>query len=385
MTIQDIDVWGSHGTAVKEISVSDMAERGKLLTLDHVRNVLASTEPISSIGFPVADRIDFRLEKGWNWDHRERSGDDMVDAFVRVGNQEYQMSQDAILEAASLCGLSKAYVLKTPAGLIEPHLKFWYKGGFDETKEYKALIVGEENHCKAVTRATINPFSNLRLLEESLNAIEAKYGEGEVFADYKFEHSLRRTHLRLIVPAYMRTIEHDNAEDDNWSLGIQFLNSLIGESQTSFDGYMFRWLCTNGAIDTFANSSKWSRKSGGQGEEIYEWARAAVDEVFEGLEHSLDLVQATTEISIDGEVNDVLKEVFDTYAIPGAARQLVVNNMVETDDLSMYGVMQAITAAANSADVDPNHVLGLMQAGGSLPHIANQRCGSCKRFTAHSH
>lgn len=380
----DIDVWGSHGSAVKQITVDDMVSRSKLLTLDSVREVLATTEPCDSVGFPVSNEIDFKLESGWNYEAKDLAGTDLVKAFVTIHGKEYQMSKDAILEVGNLCGISKKYLLATPARLMEPHLRFWYRGGLDETKEYKALTVGGDK-CLAVMKATINPFSNLRLLEESLNSIEEKYGAGQVFVDPKFEHSLRRTHLRLVVPEYMRQMTGTGTDDDNWSIGIQFLNSLIGEDQTSFDGYMFRWLCTNGAIDTFANSSKWSRKSGGQGDEVYEWARAAVDEVLGGLENSLDMVQATTEISVDGEVNDVLREVFDQFGIPGQARQLVIDNMVEEDNLNMYAIMQAITAAANSPKVNPDHVIGLMEAGGSLPHIANQRCGSCKRFTANVH
>lgn len=365
-----------------QIVVADMVAKSKLLTLDEVREALAASEPLTAVSLP-ATAVDFRLDKDWD---RDAAGTELVDAFLTVGGTEYQMTSDALLEATTAMGLNKAYVRKTPAALIVPQLKYWYKGGFeleDKGKEYKALVV--QDKCQAITRATINPFSNLRLLDESLNAIEEKYGKGEVFVDPKFEHSLRRTHLRLIVPEYMRTMTDTGTEDDNWSIGVQFLNSLIGEHQTEINGYMFRWWCINGAIDTFANSSKWSRKSGGQSDSVYDWAREAVDEVLGGLEHSLDLVQATAEISVEGEVNDVLKEIFDTFQIPGAARQLVVDNMVESDDLTMYSVMQAITAAANSPEVDPAHILGLMQAGGSLPHIATQRCGSCRRFTAHVH
>lgn len=382
--LPDIDVWGSHGTAVKSVTIQDMLDRGKFLTLDQVRETLATTEPCESVGFPVSSEIEFKLDMNWEYDAAKMAGTDLVDAYVKIRDKEYRLTKDAILGATSTCGLSTAYVLKTPAPLITPHLNFWYKGGFDDHKEFKALTVGGDK-CLAVMKGTIEPFSNLRLLEKTLDAIEARYGESEVYADSKFTHSLRRTDLRLITPAYMRQMADTGEDNDNWLAGIQHLNSLIGERQTSFDAYMFRILCTNGAIDTCATSGKWSRKSGGQGEEVYEWARAAVDSVLGGLEDSLDMVQAMTEISVGEEASDVLEEIFDNYGIPGAARQLVTENMVNSDDLTMYGIMQAITAAANEPDVDPNHVIGLMEAGGSLPRIANQRCGSCKRFTANGH
>ncbi len=380
-----IDIWGSHGNKVDHVSVDDMIVRSKLLTLDQVRERLSTTEPCDSIGFPVSDAIDFNLESGWNYEAQNLAGTDLVRAHIKIRDDEYQLSKDAALELGQLCGISQKYMLKTPGKMIEPHLRFWYRGGLDEAKEFKALTVGGDK-CLAVMKSTINPFSNLRLMEKMLESIEAKYGKGMVYADNKFTHSLRSTHLRLVIPEYLRKMEGTGEDEDYWSIGAQLLNSLIGDHQTSLDGYMFRYLCTNGAIDTFANSSRWSRKSGGQGEDVYEWCRAAVDDVLGGLENSLDLVQASAEIAIDeGDVNSALTEIFEQFAIPGQARQLVVENMVEEDNLTMYHLMQAITAAANSDRVDPTHVVGLMEAGGSLPHIANQRCGSCKRFTAHIH
>jgi hypothetical protein len=86
----------------------------------------------------------------------------------------------------------------------------------------------------------INPFSNLRLLERALEGIEAHYGAGEVLVDSKFAHSLRRTDIRLIVPENRRAMHRTGTDDDTWSAGIQLKNSLIGDVQTSIDGYLFR-------------------------------------------------------------------------------------------------------------------------------------------------
>lgn len=378
-----VDTLGIHGPAVTKITVADMAD--KLLTLDTVRERLAQTEPMTSVGFPVSDRIGFRMESGCFWDHETVQGDQLVKAYLTVGDSEYQMSKDALLEATSLCGLPQAYVLKSPSKLIEPHLNFWYKGGFDN-KEYKALVVGNDK-CLAVTRGTIEPFSNLGLLDQALDAISEKYGDGEVYVDPKFEHSLRQTSLRLIIPEYMRVMAGTGLDNDTWSMGIQIMNSLIGQSQTSIDGYMFRWWCTNGAIDTLNNSGKWSRKSGGQGEEdVMEWARQSVDSVLGGLEGTLDKVQAMADINIEEDsARAILEEIFNTYRIPGQARQLVIDNMVDETNMTMYSVMQAITAAANHPDVDPKHIVGLMECGGSLPHTAQERCNACHRFTATAH
>src|SRR5512139_764885 len=110
---------------------------------------------------------------------------------------------------------------------------------------------------------------------------------------------------------------------------------------TSVEGYLFRWWCTNGAIDELSTSGSWSRRSGGQGEDVYGWARESVDEVLGGLEHTLDKVQALADIPLVGEVGDVLREIFQEYRVPGALRQSVIEYMANTPNLTMYEVMQA--------------------------------------------
>jgi hypothetical protein len=286
------------------------------------------------------------------------------------------------LQATSKVGLQAAYVKKTPARFIEDQLNYWY--GEDRglgNKELKLLVT--RGTGSAITASSLNSFSNLRLLEQAVDGIEAKFGRGEVLADSKFFHSLTRTNLRLIIPEHIFTIENSGTPNDVWSMGINIQNSLTGDSsaQTSLDGYLFRWWCTNGAIDTHASSGKWSRKTGGQNaEDVYEWARAAVDDVLGGLEGAFDDIQAMTEIPVAGDVNQILRELFEENGIPARNQQAVIANMVEDDQLTMYSLMQAVTSVANADGMDPREQSRLMTAGARLVHAATDRCDSCHRL-----
>lgn len=358
--------------------------KDKLLTVDAAREVLASTEPLVEVAYPVGHGIRFKLDPEWNADVTV-AGTDLIPATVKVGNgpnaQEFQLTKDAALEATSICGIPKEYAWRTPAKLVQDQLNYWHRGGL-AGREYK--ILANEDTALAVTRSTIQPFSNLRLLDEALVGIEDQYGKGEVLVDNKFTHDLRRTHLRLIVPEQSRVIKNTGTDDDEWSLGLQIRNSLIGEKQTEINGYLFRWWCTNGAIDTRNTSGTWSRR-GGQGDEVYEWARSAVDEILGGLEHSFDAVQALTEVEIDGSVNDVLRDVFEQYGVPVKHRSAIIEQMVEADQLNMYSVMQAITRVANDPDLPAADVNRLLLVGGDLVHTAQDRCDGCHRLIQHTH
>jgi len=337
---------------------------------------------MNSVGFPAGDgNVRFRLEPTWNHALTSLTGSSPVEAYIRIGKgiaaQELQLTKDALLEATSLIGLTKGYVTKSPAELIQPQLDYWFGEGLD--KEYQVLT-RNGNLGQAFIRGTIVPFSNLRLLEEATDAIRSRYGrDTEIVADAKFTHSLKKTHLRLIVPEKSRVMVNTGTDDDLWSVGLRIRNSITGAEQTSLDGYLFRYFCTNGSIDTAASSGAWSRRGekGSKPEEVYTWARAVMGDVLDGLEHSLEKIQALTDISVEGEVQDVLHDVFRDYMIPGPIRSKVVQNMAEESNLTMYSIMNAITEVANDSEMDPAHVEQLMVAGGNLANTEHERCESC--------
>lgn len=357
--------------------------RPRLLTLEKARERLATTEPVGEVLFATQGKdsevAKFHLSAAWNAGLADAVGTDVVDATVRIAGHEYQLTRDALLEATSLIGLTKAYVSKTPAQLIEPNVNWWYK---NRVGELKALTAGDR--ILAFTRPTIHPFSNLRLLDTALEGIEKQYGDGEVLVDYKFHHDLRQTAVRLIVPAHVRRPR----EDQPWSAGIQIRNSLSGEKPLTLEGYLFCWWCTNGAVSTHAQSGAWNRRSGGQDDDsVAEWARHAVDEILGGLEHEFDAIDelATTPIpftTADGapDAGAALVDVFEQYRVPLESREAIIEQMVNQDDMTMYGVMQAVTQAANG-DVRENVRQSLMEIGGDLPRANATRCGTCRRIT----
>lgn len=364
------------------ITVDNM--RAKLHPLDYVREALGRTEPLSTHNFTVGDDVRFVVQPGWHHGIDVKEGTDLVSAGIQlgrgVGAREWQLTKDALLAATSACGIGRGYASRCPSELVEVQLNYWFRDGLSRgtNRDFQLLVAAGAG--AAITRASIVPFSNLRLLEQVLDGVEAKYGKGEVLADSKFTHSLRRTHLRLVVPEYRRTIERTGTPNDEWSLGVQIKNSLIGDEKTSVDGYLFRWWCLNGAIDTHATSGAWTRRGGGTESEVYEWARQAVDEILGGLEPALDRVQETVDIPIDRHANDVLRDVFDRYRTPVADRAKIIDNVVEDSSLTMYSVMQAITAVANNSDMEPTRVEALLRMGGDIPHAASDRCGECFRL-----
>jgi hypothetical protein len=173
-------------------------------------------------------------------------------------------------------------------------------------------------------------------------------------------------------------------------VGVQLLNSLIGEHPTSLSGYEFAWWCTNGATSEINQSGSWSRRGVDDDVNVYSWARDAVDEILGGLEDEFDVLQALTDIELTDEVGQTLQDVFELYRVPSAARADILSNMVESEDTTAYGIHAAITAAANSSDLSADAVTHLLDIGGAYPRAITSRCGACHRVhplghSAHSH
>lgn len=381
MTTALPDVMNMNGRGAP-ITVQDMLDRDKLITIERGMEILGTTEPLAFVDFKTGSSVRFRLDDEWNGDLDGKLGTDVVDAWVNIQHGqndgvEYQLTKDAVLEATGACGMGKAYVGRAPGFLTTDALNYWYRGGMD--KGLRLMVVGAEQRGAAITRETVQPFSNVDLLDRAVQRIQHAHPGMPIYLDAtKMAHSLRKTFLQLVVPDLGREIA-SGEQGDLWWGGIQVSNSQTAEIQTAISGFLYRLLCTNGMIDVGANADAWSRRSGGQEpEDVYLWAQEAVDAVLGGLEHSFASVQALTDIPLEGEVGATARDVFDQYRVPVRARERIINELVEANQLTMYGLVNAITAAANG-DVRPEEQQLLMSVGGDVVHHTD-RCESCRRI-----
>jgi hypothetical protein len=152
------------------------------------------------------------------------------------------------------------------------------------------------------------------------------------------------------------------------------------ESRLSLSGYLFSWWCTNGAITQHGRSGLYNRRTQDQGlDMVSEWVRAVTEQALEAVDPALDEVEMLTGVDLEGELNAVLADLFTTYRLPPKLRPNVTEALIESDDLTGYGLMQAITQAANDPLVSDQVAQTTMEIGGMLPHGLADRCDSCHR------
>lgn len=357
----------------------------ELLSIEALEATIGSTEPLTQIEFvpdkTEGDKVSFELPVGWNAGLKEEHGTALTPATMTINGTEYGMTKDAVLQATSAIGLTREYVAKTPGPLIRDQLNYWYAA----MPSRQMKLLANDDTGLAFVKAGVSPISNIAVLDKALEKVQERFGEDvEVLVDYKLHHDLRLSQFRLILPDASDKLITSNRSgeetEDRWSIGLDFQNSLTAEAPLQVKGYLFAWFCTNGATSNHASSGSYSRKGNPSLDDALEWTAASIENILEGLAHELDSVEALTEVGIEGEVNHTMQDVFERYKVPAAVRQSIMAEMVEAEDLSMYGVMAAITAAANHEGLSPNVTKRLLEVGGDLPASASGRCDSCHRL-----
>ena len=345
--------------------------KGKLLTLDQVQERISSTEPLGQRFLSTGNKIYFDFEPGWALGLESKDGTTPVDAVIRIDGVDHRLTKDAALQAGVAFGLPGKHAGVLPSNLLQQELNYWYSAGMGD-REFNMLTTGEDQTVAAFTKATIQPFSNRILVEEVINGIRERYGNEEIFADYKFNHSLVKTDIRFIVPNALRHITGGGLSDvpagqlDEWAGGIHLTNSLMGKSQTRLETYLFRWWCTNGCTTTMPDMGVWSRRGDQDTVDVYEWARTAVDDVLGGLETQFDRIQALTSLNVAGNVGDIVRDIFDQFNVPVSQRQGVIDTLVESENLSMYTVQNAISQTANDPEISADRVDKITRIAGAV-------------------
>jgi len=353
-----------------------------MVPMADARARLGGSEPLSGVAFAAGDqRVRVRYDKGW------ADGDltDPASAWIEVPDKGvYQMTFQAAQQLGSTSRIPQQLQVDwTPE--LQVRSVHWALHEHLGERQLKLLTAGQGQDpdgapcplAVAQTRAAAVPFSNLGLLDTVMGRVAAKYGPAaaaSAVVDYKFEHDLEHTGMRIVIPGAAQYIQGTGYDDDAWCLGVEFTNSLIGLKPTTACGYLFRYICTNGQRD-IANRPKPFSRRGMTEEDAYAWMAEAVDEIFAGLEDGFGHVQELTAVPVLPDVSTVLRDLFKQFGIPKARAMAVIETMADTGgDITMYYLLNATTLAANLPGLGRRSVDQLMAAGGHIIHSVGARC-----------
>lgn len=191
----------------------------------------------------------------------------------------------------------------------------------------------------------------------------------------------RRLYIHFVVP----TIEGEVKKGDIVQAGGIIQNSEVGKGSVSVSGLTWRLICLNGAktSDSFRRNHV-----GRQAEETgeMEWAddtrkaddkavllkvrdmvRAVVDET--RFRVHLQKMQGLTGARLTGDVEKAVEVLSNVIQVTEGERKGILHSLIRGNDLSAWGIVNAVTAQAHTAK-DYDRAVELESIGGDLIELA---------------
>lgn len=354
-----------------------------LYSVDEARDLLDSNIT-SSITLGEHVTSSFHAPDEWSVaDFAMFDDEEVTEAALTVGGHDYEFTKKALLDFTSKFHLSKKYVGLLPPSLLNPQMGHWLS---HNSTDIRLLVDGDR--IIGVSKSPSAPlFSAEAVFDYSVGALHDATGvaPSEMYVDYKLTNTLDETAFRLIVPGlstYQIAAQRDGeTKADLWNYGISVRHSQSALFPTSVEGYLFAWWCTNGQIATHAASGKFDRRSHEADLSVLgEWLTEKVEDISMDMPLQFADLAKMPGISLKGEMTEAADSVFKRYRVPTEAREAVLSNLVESDDWSAYGLMNAVTQAANPSDTDEKLRGLLFRAGGDMAAAFSNRCDTCHRI-----
>jgi hypothetical protein len=371
---------------------------GVMLSVRVVREQLAAFDSLSSsCHWTGTDQIEVVYGKGWT----ETELTEATSAWLKADNRVYQLTRQAAGQLASTCRVNRKFGEWLPPELLSMAVTWALREGLGE-KEIKLLLSGrgepgpfwtapepaegqelspeelEPPACPlavAQTRATVEPFSNVELLDAVIMAARAAFGDAAAEAaliDYKFFSDWEHTSFRVVFPDVQQTVDGD---EDAWCYGIEVTNSAIGLKQTTLTGYLFRFSTTGGLVD-IENAAGGYNRRGSTPEAAYAWAAESAGEIFGGMEPAFDGLRQLMTSDVDGDLDTVMGQLFHDSPVSKELKLRVLEDLeMNPEQLTMLHLADAASVAANVEDSTWRDVRTLHDLAG---HILHQGGGMCR-------
>jgi hypothetical protein len=364
-----------------------------LLTLAEAREEFAKTEPLASVSFGTDPEYSATERQvaifGEKWvASAARGADDKfiqtepVQAWLEVPaleGQRFQLTFQAARELGSTCRIPQDLQVSIPSeqqqGLVN-----WFLAEGLGIRRLKLLLAGtgEDEHGDPVplvvaqTRDTVQPFSNLALLDQVLAVVADKFGPqaaARAMVHFTMYHDLERTNFAVVVPEASRAVA-----GDDWAPGIEVTNSCIGLKQTTVTGLALREESSAVVLDA-AHSAGGFRRLKSTPEQAYEWTGEASQDVLRAMDVTWANVAELATMATGDHVNTFVESLCAEFRIPNNLVEKVTTVLEEyPGELTMYTLATMFARVANMDELSWRAVEQLTTMAGHLVHSLGARC-----------
>lgn len=365
-----------------------------LITLREAREQFAQTEPLAAASFATLADSDRKApytiyDDKWRYRTEDAPVTEPVPVWLVVPElgKTFQLTFQAAQQLGSTCRIPQDLQVSIPSDHVQ-NLVNWFLAdprGLGE-RLLKLLISpqqGQDDSGKpcplavAQTRATVQPFSNLTLLDEIQKVISAKYGSAaatRAVAHFTMHHDLEHTDCCVVVPDASRGIA-----GEQWAPGLMFTNSCIGLKQTTATGALVR-MDSSGVVLDGAHSAGGFKRLNSTPDEAYEWMGEAASDCLRALDEiGFGNVKDLADMPIGEHAGTFVESLCNEFRVPKAQLERITAVLEEwTGPLTMYELVGIISRLANMEGLNWRAVSQLQVMSGHVVHSEGARCTAGK-------
>lgn len=281
--------------------------------------------------------------------------------------KKYALAPDALYGISKEVGIPVQYVHKTPPGLMLPHLNYWYR----EKMEGKVIrLLSVEGVAVAMTTKSHVDYVKL---SDVMNLIEKKLGPKNIAGYHKVSLTWDHSVFSVVEKRSFSVVK-----DDLLNSGIRFEHSLMGVAPTKVSAYVYRQVCSNGAIGMDEIES-WSRRN--RAGALSDWLTVVAKEAKKAFEREGERLKRLREIKTEKNTSVILNNIMVEDGIPKKLRKEVRDAALDANVgnlYDLYNVLAQVSTYSTFFEKHPNARALLEGAAGNLTRHA-KLCPSCHR------
>lgn len=260
--------------------------------------------------------------------------------------------------------------------MLAANVNHWLRNEKKETRLVRTL----DGRARAFLSSRYRTIDNFDVANAALPVLineSKKLGSVEVM-------SADVTEKRLYIKVASQRLTYEVKKGDTVQAGIVISNSEVGKGSVKIEPFLFRLVCLNGAVidDMATRKFHLGRQSAEleAAEQVYrDETRQQDDKVF--MMKLSDVVRAafndenfarlkgmtidSTTRKITSPITDVVEEVASRYGLNDKHKNSFLQNLIDGGDTTQWGLANAITAVANTAE-DYETATELERIGGSI-------------------
>lgn len=243
----------------------------------------------------------------------------------------------------------------------------------------KTMVRTLNGNARAMLSSSYRPLDNFELLRSTLPILAQ-------IPDVQFPR-MNITDTRMYITAVSPNVTGEVVPGDVVQAGVRIQNSEVGNGSLAVFPVIWRGVCSNGLVRESFGERKYH--IGGRAEDndnafevfsdetqqladaaffakVGDIVRAAVSDHLFG--QIVDQLRNAADQHIEGNPVDAVQEVANTFDMTDGEQGDVMRHLIEGGDLSMWGMINAITRTAQDTD-DFDRAMDLERAGGRVVEL----------------